>query len=277
MPRKSLGRGLEALLPSSQTSVEEIALDRIDPNPQQPRKAFSAEGLEELAQSVAREGILQPVLVRRKGLRYELVVGERRWRAAAQAGLPTIPALVTDHPDERMLELALIENLQREDLGPLEVAQAYRMLMEQHALTQEALADRVGKKRSSVANYLRLLDLPPEVKEAVQNERLSMGHARALSGLDSTEAQRSLAERVQSQELSVREAEELVRRQKRAPRSRPRPQRTGARVHLDAVQEQLSEALSTPVQVQGTQKRGRIVIEYYSMEQLNGLLERLER
>jgi ParB family transcriptional regulator, chromosome partitioning protein len=278
MSRKSLGRGLEALLPAaSASSVEQIPVESIDPNPQQPRRAFSAESLEELARSVAKQGILQPVLVRRKGLRFELIVGERRWRAAAQAGLATIPALVSDHPDEHLLELALIENLQREDLGPLEVAQAYRMLMEKNDLTQEALAERVGKKRSSVANYLRLLELPPEVKEAVQNERLSMGHARALSGLDSAEMQASLARQVEQKDLSVREVEELVRKKKRAPRSQTRPARTGTRVHLDAVEERLAEALGTPVLVQGTDRRGRIVVEYYSQEQLNALVERLER
>jgi ParB family chromosome partitioning protein len=257
--------------------VEQISVESIDPNPQQPRKAISADSLEELAASVAKQGILQPVLLRRKGLRYEMIVGERRWRAAVQAGLATIPALVADHPDDRLLELALIENLQREDLGPLEVAQAYRLLMDRNGLTQEALAERVGKKRSSVANYLRLLELPPEVKEAVQEERLSMGHARAISGLDSAEVQKALAERVERKDLSVREVEDLVRRRKRQAKARGQVARPGARVHLDAVEERLAEALGTPVAVQGTEQRGRIVIEYYSPEQLDALLARLER
>ena len=276
MPRKSLGRGLEALLPStSEGSVEQISLASIDPNPQQPRKVLSAESLQELSQSIAKQGVLQPILVRRKGARFELIVGERRWRAAGQAGLTTIPALVTDHPDDRMLELALVENLQREDLNPLEIAQSYRLLMQANDLTQESLAEMIGQRRSTVANYLRLLDLPAEVKEAVQNDRLSMGHARALSGLESTELQRKIAEQAEQQDLSVRDVEELVRRRKRQP---PVARVTKShRIHLDAVQERLSEALSTPVQLRGTERRGRLCIDYYSREQLDALIGRLEK
>jgi ParB family transcriptional regulator, chromosome partitioning protein len=281
MSRKSLGRGLDALLPSvSADTVEQVPVTSIDPNPMQPRKLFSAEKLEELARSVANQGVLQPVLVRRKGDRYELVLGERRWRATLQAGLPTIPALVSDRSDDSMLELALIENLQREDLGPLEVAHAYRLLMERSSLTQEQLAERVGKKRSSVANYLRLLDLPEEPKELVENGRLSMGHARALLGLEPGDQQSHLARQVVERDLSVRETEDLVRKSKSAPRSRPAPKAAvpaRARVHMDAAEERLSEAFGTPVAIEGSERRGRIVIDYYSREHLDALLVRLEQ
>jgi ParB family chromosome partitioning protein len=260
-------------------SIEEISVASIDPNPQQPRKVFSSESLEDLARSVAKQGVLQPVLVRRKAARYELIVGERRWRASVQAGLQTIPALIADHPDERMLELALIENLQREDLGPLEIAQAYRLLMDQNRLTQEQVADLVGKKRSSVANYIRLLELPQEIKDSVQNDRLSMGHARAISGLDAPEAQRRLAHQAEEEHLSVREVEELVRR-KRQPVAAP-PAKAAApsrgRVHLQAAAERLAEVLGTSVSVQGSERHGRIIVEYYSQDQLSSLLDRLER
>lgn len=222
--RKALGRGLAAIIPqaaeadSGQTAVHEIAVTRISPNPDQPRREYAREQLAELAASLREHGVLEPVIVRPKGTGYELVVGERRWRAAQLAGLKAIPALVRDLEDRQVLEMALVENLQREDLNPMEEAEAFRRLGEEFGLTQEQIAARVGKQRSTVANRMRLLELEESLQQGVRQGKLSAGHARAMLAVPSSEERLELAERIMAEGLSVRAVEQLARK---ASKTRP--------------------------------------------------------
>ena len=275
-----LGRGLDALLPASPpagadpaavgTGASLLPVDAIVPNPQQPRERIAPDELAELAASIQAHGVLQPVIVSRSGPSYVLVAGERRWRAAQLAGLETIPALVKEVTPRERLELALVENLQREDLTPLEEAAAYRQLVDEYGLTQEALAARVGKSRVAVANALRLLHLAPAVRAALADGRITAGHGRALLGCPDPETQEALLARVLAADLSVRATEELVRRAGQpAPRPAPRP------AELAAVEEDLREALGTKVQLYHSRRGGRIVIHYFSDEELQGLYDRL--
>src|SRR3990172_798694 len=216
MTRKALGRGLGALLSADRTTIDsdssqEIPTDLIDPSPMQPRSYFDDRRLTELAQSIAANGIVQPLLVRKRGRRFELVAGERRWRAAQQAGLERVPVVIRDVPDDKLLELALIENIQREELNPIEEAQAYQKLISTIGLTQESLGSRVGRDRSYITNYLRLLRLPEDIQRLVQEGRLSAGHARALLGTADFDLQRRAARKVIERELSVRETERMIR------------------------------------------------------------------
>ena len=227
MTRKALGRGLGALLSAEGTATatddaSEIPIDLIDPSSLQPRTVFDDAKLDELARSIIANGVVQPLLLRRKGGRFELVAGERRWRAAQRAGLSKVPAVVRSVPDDKVLELALIENIQREDLNAIEEARAYKNLIETLGLTQETVAERVGRDRSYITNYLRLLRLPSDIQDLVQTERLSMGHARAILGTDEPDIQRRLARKVIEQDLSVRATERLVRQslEPRTPRER---------------------------------------------------------
>src|SRR5207244_2404440 len=201
MTKKPLGRGLSALLsvnspPADKEEIRDVEIDLIRPNQQQPRTTFQEEKLQDLAQSIRTSGIIQPVLVRRRGGLFELIAGERRWRAAQIAGLRRVPAIVRDIPDDKLLELALIENIQREELNPIEEANAYKKLIESLGLTQEQVADRVGRDRTVITNHLRILKLPMEIQEFLKTERLSFGHARALLGLASGNLQRRLAQRI---------------------------------------------------------------------------------
>jgi len=223
--RKALGRGLRALIPEAdglETPIREIPIDQIDRNPEQPRKWFGEDQLEELKESILSHGVLEPIIVRPVEGRYELVVGERRWRAAQLAGLRTIPAVVRPLSDREAMEMALVENLQREDLNPIEEAEAYRRLMEEFQLTQEQVADRVGKKRSTVANRLRLLEIEPELRAEIAAGRLSAGHAKALLSIESSAERLKVAQRVIEEGWSVRAIEEYVRQgaKKRAPQRR---------------------------------------------------------
>src|SRR5215217_4526764 len=216
MTRRVLGRGLSALLSDSTAAASEdfleIDIDLIEPSPGQPRTHFDEGRLEELAQSIRSNGIVQPVLVRRRGARYQLIAGERRWRAAQRAGLQRIPAVVREIPDDKLLELALIENIQRQELNAIEEAHAYKRLIETLGLTQETVAQRVGRDRSFVTNYLRLLRLPEDIQQMVEDNKLSMGHARALLGVDEPEVQRKLAKEVIAKGLSVRQTERTIKR-----------------------------------------------------------------
>jgi len=271
--RKGLGRGLEALLPDlaleAREGVREIPVDEIRPRPGQPRRTFREESLQELAASMREHGVVQPLIVRKvAGGGYELVAGERRWRAARLAGMRTVPAIVRPLSDAQALEVSLIENLQREDLNPLEEAEAYRQLMEIVGLTQEQLAERVGKSRSHIANMLRLLSLPDEVKEYVSRGTLSMGHARALLSLPSAAAQIALARKVARQGLSVRQVEAAVKGRGRRPSRSEEPE-------LRHIEDRLRMALGTQVRVVQGRKRGKIEIMYYSPEDLERLLELL--
>ena len=276
--RQGLGRGLASLIPQRAPTgpgTIEISTSRIRPNPHQPRKRFDADGLASLSSSIAEHGVLQPILVTETIDGYQLVAGERRLRAAQAAGLDRIPAVVRQLADREQLELALVENLQREDLDPLETADAYRQLIEEFGFSQEDLAVRVGRARSTVANTLRLLDLAPEVQAAVADGRLTEGHGRALGGL-ATELQDRVLDSVIGQELSVRQTEELVRRL-REPKPEPTktPAHRNADPDLERVEEDLRRALGTKVSLARSRRGGRIVIEYYSDEELGRLYERL--
>src|SRR5918997_2663390 len=217
MTRRALGRGLSALLPDTQVmaneGLSEIDIDLIEPNSLQPRTNFDNEQLENLAQSIRANGIIQPLLVRRldEG-RYQLIAGERRWRAAQKAELQRVPAIIRDIPDDKILELALIENIQRQELNPIEEAQAYKKLIDTLGLTQEMVAQRVGRDRTFITNYIRLLRLPEDIQRLVEQEKLSMGHARALLGVDDVEIQRKLAKSITEKGISVRETERTIKK-----------------------------------------------------------------
>ncbi len=269
--RRALGRGLGALIPSTYEEDERgrdssVPLATIRPNPMQPRQAFSDPGIDELAESIRQKGILQPLLVRRVNGGFELIAGERRFRAAQRVGLEQVPVIIRDASDGEMLEMALIENIQRENLNPLEEGRAYRRLMDEFHLTQEDVATRVGKDRSTVANTMRLLQLPAEVQTQIEQGILSAGHARALVTTSSPATQIKLAQEVVANRLTVRQTEHLVKRQ-----ARPLD---GA--DLAAAEQRLTEHLGTRVRVlHGRNGAGKIHIDYYSLEELNGIIDRL--
>jgi ParB family chromosome partitioning protein len=277
--RNALGRGLGALIPNAPpaearpggpTEPFEIRVDAIDPNPEQPRRVFDEAQLEQLARSIRVHGILQPVVVRRAGDRYELVVGERRWRASRAAGLDTIPAVVADLDPQDRLEVALVENVQRHDLNPIELATAFRTLADTGA-TQEEIGRRVGLDRSTVANHLRLLELPRPIQEDVESGNLTAGHAKALLQVSNPERRHRLRDRIVQEGLSVRAIEEMARPARRAPRrarSAPDP-------NLQRVADALRESLQTRVRIAGDASRGRIEIEYFGADELERLRERL--
>jgi ParB family chromosome partitioning protein len=274
---QGLGRGLAALIPqrsANQPVSLDISMSRIRPNPLQPRKRFDADGLAALSASIAEHGVLQPIVVTETIDGYQLVAGERRVRAAQAAGLERIPAVIRQLADREQLEVALVENLQREDLDPLETADAYRQLIEEFGFSQDDLASRVGRARSTVANTLRLLDLAPGVQAAVATGRLSEGHGRALGGLQ-PEIQDRVLDSVIGQDLSVRQTEELVRRL-REPKADPGgPAARRSDPDLERVEEDLRRSLGTKVSLARSRRGGRIVIEYYSDEELGRLYERL--
>jgi ParB family chromosome partitioning protein len=282
MVQRKLGRGLDFLLSGgSSTAQDEIVsvdIAEIRPNPFQPRREFAESELAELAASIKEHGVLQPIVVRAQGQGYQLIAGERRLRACQQVGLATVPAIVREADDTQMLELALVENIQRTDLNAIELARAYLAYMQRLDLTQEQVAERLGKSRSAVANTIRLLDLPLDLQELVSRGTLSMGHARALLGLPDAVAQRAMSDRVVSQGLSVRalEAAIQVAQAKSAPEagagaSRVRP------AHLEDLETQLKVRLGTKVSVEDRSGRGRIVIEYFTPDELNRLLDQLLR
>lgn len=277
MEKKALGKGLQALLPEKKTlvwkveqdgqAISMVALKQIIPNRYQPRTIFAEDELEGLAQSIKEHGVLQPIVVRRKGDGvYELIAGERRLRAATLAGLSTIPALVRNSNDEKSLALAIVENIQRQNLNPLEEAKAYSRLMGEFGLTQDLVASSVGKERSSIANLLRLLALPKEVQQFIESGALSLGHAKVLAGASSPSIQLQIAKRIVSEQLSVRQTEQLVAGQKSGSFSK----------HLKAVpnkyhhlEDQLRKHFGTKVQVKAAAKGGQLVIHYYSDEELD--------
>ncbi|MDQ4148766.1 MAG: ParB/RepB/Spo0J family partition protein [Actinomycetota bacterium] len=281
--RGGLGKGLGALIPPGASTLEELPPSSIVPNPRQPRKQIDEEGLNNLAASIRQLGLLQPVVVRRRpDSGYELVMGERRWRAAQKAGLATIPAVVIDTDDRGSLERALVENIQRQDLNPIEEAAAYRQLLDEAGLTHEQLAERVGLSRPAVTNAMRLLDLPDSVQAMVMNGRLSAGHARALLGLEGHPLLERLAQRVASSGLSVRETEELVRREREEPalgdgRQRHSRNRVSSDPSLIEISELLSEELQTRVRVSMGRGRGKIVIDFGSTEDLLRIWRRISR
>ena len=281
---RRLGRGLGALLSDGsdldERTSRELPLDRIRPNPQQPRRRFDTEAIEELAESIRAHGILQPVLVRQVDRGYELISGERRWRAARRAGLSGIPAVIREGVgDAEMLELALVENVQREDLDPLERAQGYRSMMSTLVITQEEVASKVGLKRASVANHLRLLELPDEAQDALRRGLIDMGHARALLGLRRRGAILKLLGVVVRRELSVREVERRVR-EELARADGGAGARAGARRRppdwVGEVEGRMRESLGAKVSIQNKPGyKGRVVIEYFNRKELDRICERL--
>lgn len=272
MTKRGLGRGLAALLSPTAAEgqrLQDISVDAILPNPHQPRKTFDSDSLKELVSSMRQTGVLQPIVVRPSGDHYQLIVGERRWRAAKLAGLGTIPSVVREATDAECLELALIENLLREDLNPMEEAEAYQRLLAEFEWTQEELAQRVGKDRTSIANCLRLLKLPPIIQDDLRAGRLTMGHARALLSLTSPAEQLKLREEILTHSWSVRTTEEGVKRSQ-VPRRAPRRS-----AELAGLEEALREALATRVRIVGNERRGRIEAAYASREELERLVERI--
>jgi len=276
---KKLGRGLASLLsqPPTTTEGEEIVnldVESVVPNQYQPREVFDPAALEELVESIQQNGILQPIIVRptAEGT-YELVAGERRWRAAQHLGLPSVPAIVRTIEDDQMLQLALVENLQREDLNPMEKARAFRLLIDQFGLTQTETAQRVGQDRSSVANFLRLLDLPETVQSALAEDRISMGHARALLALRGKSRQVDLCKRIEKESLSVRQVEQIVYEGKKKSKAKQKTRRKPA--HVLDMERRLREAVGTKVVVNENNGRGTIVIEFYSLDDFDRIMELL--
>jgi ParB family chromosome partitioning protein len=278
MSRKALGRGLSALFPetSSEPGLLHLQIDLLDPSPGQPRTSFKPEALDELAASIKARGIIQPLVVRRRGERFEIVAGERRWRAAERAGLQKVPCLVRDIPDDSILEFSLIENIQRQELNAIEEANAYRRLLSELGITQEEVARRVGKDRSSITNSLRLLRLTREVQSLVEEEKLSMGHARALIPIEQPEVQQALARAILSKGLSVRASELLVRRTL-TPEPEHAPRKDPESANVKAAESKLSRRLGTPVRIRGGKRGGVIEIRYSSADELSRLFDVLLR
>jgi ParB family chromosome partitioning protein len=282
MSRKALGRGLNALFTQVAPldhDLMDLDIDRIDPAAVQPRGVFREDKLDELALSIRHNGIIQPLVVRRNGERFQLIAGERRWRAAQKAGLHRVPCIVKEVPEENILELSLIENIQREELNPIEEANAYKSLLEKRDLTQEEVAQRVGKDRSSIANALRLLKLPLEVQKLVEDGKLSMGHARALLSVDSVEQQLALAREITSRTLSVREAERLVKRAQGTSSGTARARATVSNnteaANLLAAEAKLSKKLGAPVKIKLARTGGVVEIKFSSSEDLARLFDTL--
>ena len=283
MAKKShgLGRGLDALLPEADESlsggVQEIAIGDIDPNPDQPRHVFQEESIAQLAQSIREQGVLQPILVTPEdGGRYRIVAGERRWRASRAAGLDAVPCLVRDLDVIQQMEIALVENLQREDLNPIEAARGIRSLMQQCGYTQEAVANRLSKSRPAVANLLRLLTLPEEVMALVEKGALSAGHARVLAGMEDDAAKLALARETVDKGYSVRQLEALAASRKVEPK-KPAPARRALPAELSELESRVRETLGVRATLSGTAKKGKIVLQYYSQEELEHLSDLLSR
>lgn len=292
--RSALGKGLSALLENADTdvtsktgadgvvgSISQIPLEQIEANPFQPRTEFYEEKLAELAASIKEQGIIQPITVRKLGYdKYQIISGERRYKASKIAGLKTIPAYIRVANDQGMLEMALVENIQRENLNPIEVAISFKRLINECSLTQEVLSERVGKNRSTVTNYLRLLKLPPLIQSAIRDERISMGHARSIAGIEDVVHQLWVFEEVLKKQLSVRETEALSRESStsRTKKSKTETGKDTGYSELNKIQRELSEQYNTKIQVQkNASGKGKIVIPFNGIDDLNRILELLNR
>ncbi len=276
---KRLGKGLDALIsevdPSDQ-AVEQIPIKECRTNPYQPRKTFDADAIEELKVSIIEYGIIQPLIVRRSIKGYEIVAGERRFRAAKEAGLTEVPAIVKDFDDKQMMEVALLENLQREDLTVIEEALAYKNLIEQLSLTQEELSNKLGKSRSHIANTMRLLSLPEEVIVYISNGELSMGHGRALLGLKDETKMIPLVVKIRSNNLNVRQVEKLIS-ELNEKKSKQKPKKQPKDIFLTETEDKLRDILGTNVNIQKSKQKGKIEIEFYSNDELDRFIQMLER
>ena len=278
MTKKALGKGLEAFIPEEfgilkEDRYAEVEIEKIRPNPHQPRTQFDEASIDELARSIKETGIIQPLLVVPEEDHYKLIVGERRWRAAQRAGLRVVPVIIRNMTEDKQLEVSLIENIHREDLNPLEIAEAFERLVNQLGLTQQEVADRVGKDRASVANYIRLLKLQPEIKALIRDGKLSMGQARAILSLEDEELQKSVAFQAVEKSLSVRETEKLVQKLKERP---PRTQKSLEDPDLKALEEELIQCLGTKVTIAGQRNKGTIRIFYFSLEELNRIYDKIK-
>ncbi|MGH2582202.1 MAG: ParB/RepB/Spo0J family partition protein [Anaerolineales bacterium] len=278
--RIRLGKGLDALIPPAESAlkqgdVQQVTVDDIKPNPHQPRTQFAREALEELAESIRTHGVIQPLIVKQSGNGYTLIAGERRLEAARLAGLNEVPVVLREADDQGLVEIALVENVQRADLSPLESAEAFKQLHTEFGLSHEKIAKRVGKSRVAITNTIGLLDLPQQVKEAIASNRITEGHARALKALPTAQAQNAALRSVISQDLNVRQTEELVRKLKgQKPKKARKP---AMPAEIRALQQDLRSALGTKVNVQHGKKGGRITLFYYSDEELDSLVARLLR
>lgn len=278
MKKKALGKGLKAFIPEEygilkEERFAELDIEKLKPSSYQPRLKFSKDSIEELASSIKESGILQPVLVVPEGNHYTIIVGERRWRAAQKIGFKKIPSIIRSMPVAQQLETSLVENIQREDLNPLEIALAYQKLSQELNYTQEDIAKKVGKDRASVANYLRLINLPKEIQDYLAAGSISMGHARALLSLENSKTQIAFARKIIKKQLSVRQIEKTAQKLKDAPqREKGRP----LDPDLMALQEEFIRYLGTKVFISGSQKRGVIKIHYFSTEELNRIFEKIK-
>lgn len=275
MAKKALGKGLSALIPEyqeeKQGSVMELKITDIEANENQPRKKFDEEGLLSLAESIKEHGIVQPIIVRKEGNAYKIVAGERRWRAARIAGLKTVPVVVKDYTDEQLLEIALIENLQREDLNPVEEANAYKVLMEEYSLSQEEIGKRIGKSRSAITNSLRLLNLPKEIIDYLIEGKITAGHARALLAFEDDKKKIEIANRIINENLNVRQVEKLTKEKKGVKRIKIKSP------EICDIEERLRNALGTKVTITHGRKKGKIEIEYYGFDDLDKIISLIEK
>ncbi|NLI38409.1 MAG: ParB/RepB/Spo0J family partition protein [Clostridiaceae bacterium] len=278
--RKGLGRGLDALISSANTldnpreSVFEVKINDVEPNAGQPRKVFDQERLQALAESIKEHGVVQPIIVKQEGSRYVIVAGERRWRASKLAGLKTIPVVVKDLSSRQVMEIALIENLQREDLNPIEEAEAYKKLMDDYNMTQEDVSKLVGKSRASIANSVRLLTLAKEIQDMLVDGRLTSGHARTLVSVDDQKKQKELADLIINKGLNVREAEKLAAQEGKNPsvkKPRPKPED----FEMTHLVEDLRTIFGTKIDLHRRKDKGRIVIEYYSKDEFDRIIDML--
>jgi ParB family chromosome partitioning protein len=278
MKKRALGKGLKAFLPEDYGILKDekfvdVDIEDLRPNPLQPRQDFGEDAIAELASSIEQTGILQPLVVVPEGNHYKIVVGERRWRAAQKIGLTKIPAIVRQLSEEEQIEASLVENLQRKDLNPIEVAHAYQKLIQELKYTQEAVAEKVGKDRTSVANALRLLKLPPEIQKMVAEGKISMGHARALITLEKPDQQIFVSRLIVEKNLSVRDVEKMMTEKRRLSSPKPKPKLDP---DLEALQDELVQALGTKVSISGHSEKGIIKLFYFSLEELNRIFEKIK-
>ena len=278
MKKQALGKGLKAFFPEDYGILKDekfvdVDVEDLRPNPLQPRQNFDTEAIDELARSIKETGILQPLVVVPEGNQYKIVVGERRWRAAQKIGLTKIPAIVRQLSEKEQIEASLVENLQRKDLNPIEVAHAYQKLIQELKYTQEDVAEKVGKDRTSVANSIRLLKLPPEIQKMVAEEKISMGHARALITLENPDQQIFISRLIVEKNLSVREVEKMMTEKRRKSFSRPK---TELDPDLQAIQDELVKTMGTKVTITGNPEKGVIKLFYFSLEELNRMFDKMK-